>query len=261
MRLLLLFSLAFALIAAPASAKTTKPTIVLVHGAFADASGWNAVTGQLQDDGYKVLAPPNPLRGVSADAAYMRSFLAQVQGTDRARRSLLRRRWSSPTPRPATPTSRRWSTSPRSRPPRATPCRPVGAWRPGALLGPDTLDIFNYPLPDGTVGQEGSIKPSAFREVFAADLPKKLTAVMAVSQRPASLVTLGRAVRRRRRGRAFRPTTWSRARTTRSAPSNERIMAKRIKAKTVEIKGASHVVFISHPKETTELILRAAKGR
>ena len=131
---------------------------------------------------------------------------------------------------------------------------------PGALLGPDTLDIFDYPLPDGTVGQEGSIKPSAFREVFAADLPKKLTTVMAVSQRPASLVTLGEP---------SGPPAWASipsyymvaSKDNAIGAANERIMAKRIKAKTVEIKGASHVVFISHPKETTELILRAVKGR
>ena len=51
MKRVLLLVLAFALLAAPASAKTTKPTIVLVHGAFADASGWNAVTENLQHDG------------------------------------------------------------------------------------------------------------------------------------------------------------------------------------------------------------------
>ena len=78
MKRVLLLVLAFALLAAPASAKTTKPTIVLVHGAFADASGWNAVTENLQHDGYPVLAPPNPLRGVSADAAYMKSFLSKI---------------------------------------------------------------------------------------------------------------------------------------------------------------------------------------
>ena len=62
-----------------ATAKTTKPTIVLVHGAFADASGWNGVTERLQDAGYTVLAPANPLRGVSADAAYLKNVLSHVR--------------------------------------------------------------------------------------------------------------------------------------------------------------------------------------
>src|SRR4051812_10261794 len=54
-----------------------KPTIVLVHGAWADASSWNAVASELQRQDYTVLGPPNLLRGVTADAAYISSFLAQ----------------------------------------------------------------------------------------------------------------------------------------------------------------------------------------
>ncbi|MGC5170168.1 alpha/beta fold hydrolase [Microbacterium sp. DT81.1] len=55
----------------------SKPTIVLVHGAWADASSWDAVTRSLQSQGYTVLAPPNELRGLQSDAAYVASFLAQ----------------------------------------------------------------------------------------------------------------------------------------------------------------------------------------
>jgi pimeloyl-ACP methyl ester carboxylesterase len=53
------------------------PTIVLVHGAWADASGWNAVILRLQDDGFTVYAPPNPLRGLPQDAAYLHEFLTK----------------------------------------------------------------------------------------------------------------------------------------------------------------------------------------
>src|SRR3954452_13530322 len=55
----------------------TKPTIVLVHGAWADGSSWNAVAGALQSQGFTVLGPPNLLRGVAIDAPYISSFLAQ----------------------------------------------------------------------------------------------------------------------------------------------------------------------------------------
>ena len=55
----------------------SKPTILLVHGAWADASSWNAVSVPLQAQGFTVLAPPNELRGLTADAAYLASFLAQ----------------------------------------------------------------------------------------------------------------------------------------------------------------------------------------
>ena len=54
-----------------------KPTIVLVHGAWADGSSWNAVSVELQQQGFTVLTPPNLLRGVAADSAYLASFLAQ----------------------------------------------------------------------------------------------------------------------------------------------------------------------------------------
>ena len=57
-----------------------KPTIVLVHGAFADASSWNGVIERLQQQGYTVIAPANPLRGVAADSAYTASLLAQIDG-------------------------------------------------------------------------------------------------------------------------------------------------------------------------------------
>jgi len=54
-----------------------KPTIVLVHGAWADGSSWNAVSSELQGQGFTVLTPPNLLRGVATDAPYVSSFIAQ----------------------------------------------------------------------------------------------------------------------------------------------------------------------------------------
>ena len=57
-----------------------KPTVVLIHGAFADASGWNGVIRRLQDAGYTAYAPANPLRGVAFDADYVRSFLRTIDG-------------------------------------------------------------------------------------------------------------------------------------------------------------------------------------
>src|SRR4051794_8033872 len=60
--------------------RAPKPTVVLMHGAFADASGWGGVIPRLQRRGYPVIAPANPLRGVASDAAYLRSFLATIDG-------------------------------------------------------------------------------------------------------------------------------------------------------------------------------------
>jgi pimeloyl-ACP methyl ester carboxylesterase len=126
-------------------------------------------------------------------------------------------------------------------------------------IGPATLDIKTFPNPDGTVGQEGSIKLNVFHDIFAADLPKKLARNMALAQRPASLVALGEP---------SGPPAWK------TIPSYymiagadkaigadaEKAMAKRINPKkTVTVKGASHVVFISQPKVTADFILEAAK--
>src|SRR3712207_8385551 len=61
-------------------AEDTKPTVVLVHGSFADASGWAGVIHRLRERGFPVLAPANPLRGLSQDSAYIRSFLDTLQG-------------------------------------------------------------------------------------------------------------------------------------------------------------------------------------
>jgi pimeloyl-ACP methyl ester carboxylesterase len=63
-----------------ATAEGVKPTIVLVHGAWADSGSWNAVTALLQAAGYTVDAPPNPLRGLSYDASYLADFLSTISG-------------------------------------------------------------------------------------------------------------------------------------------------------------------------------------
>ena len=55
------------------SGSRARPTIVVEHGAFTDASGWDAVVGRLRRRGYDVLAPANPLRGVASDAAYLKA--------------------------------------------------------------------------------------------------------------------------------------------------------------------------------------------
>jgi pimeloyl-ACP methyl ester carboxylesterase len=64
----------------PSQGSGPRPTIVLVHGDWADASSWNAVTERLQRRGYTVVAPPNPLRGPSSDAAYVAAFLQTIPG-------------------------------------------------------------------------------------------------------------------------------------------------------------------------------------
>src|SRR5690606_30938306 len=68
------------MISANQTPETSDPTVVLVHGAFADSSSWNGVIELLQEAGVSVTAVPNPLRGLSQDAAYVASALDQIPG-------------------------------------------------------------------------------------------------------------------------------------------------------------------------------------
>src|SRR4051812_44737834 len=63
-----------------AGAATARPTVVLVHGAFADGSSWNGVSLRLQRAGYDVLVPALPMRGLASDAAYLASILRTING-------------------------------------------------------------------------------------------------------------------------------------------------------------------------------------
>jgi pimeloyl-ACP methyl ester carboxylesterase len=259
LRRVAILATAFAALATvPAAAQAAKPTVVLVHGAFADASGWYGVQERLEDKGYKVLSPANPLRGVSADSAYLKSVLSQISG-------------------PIVLVGHSYGgvviTNAATGNANVKALVYIAAYAPDAgdtvltlgqlgkqgEIGPATLDIRNFPNPDGSIGQEGTIKLDVFGDIFAADLPKKLARNMALAQRPASLVALGEP---------SGPPAWK------TIPSYymiagadkaigtdvETAMAKRISPKkTVTVKGASHVVFISQPKTAADFILEAAK--
>lgn len=244
--------------AAPSAASAAaKPTVVLVHGAFADASGWGAVITRLQRLGYPVVAPPNPLRGVSADAAYLKAYLSSIRG-------------------PIVLAGHSYGgmviTNAATGNPNVKALVYVAAYAPdagdtvagltalarGGMVGPATLHVTPFPAADGTTGQEGAIKQSVFRKIFCADLPAAQAAVMARSQRPASLVALGEPS-----GEPAWKTipAWYlvAGRDLTIGAAAERIMAKRIGARTVELRTSSHVAMMSHPRETADLIVRAAR--
>ena len=240
---------------APAAAQS-KPTVVLVHGAFADASGWSKVLGRLQRRGYPVIAPANPLRGVSTDAAYLRSVLSQIEGPI----VLVGHSYGGFVMTNAATGNANVEALvyvAAFAPAEGDTVQALTSHAPGSLLGPDTLTVRAFPTPDGQLAPEGYITPSAFRKVFAADLPKAQTDIMAASQRPAALATLNEP---------SGPPAWA------TIPSwylvagadktigtaNLRFMAQRMHATTVEVKSASHVVMMSRPRKTTKLILAAA---
>lgn len=248
-----------ALAAVPASA-TTRPTVVLVHGAFADSSGWNGVIDRLEDRGYKTIAAPNPLRGVSADAASLKSFLSTIPGPI----VLVGHSYGGVVITNAAtgnPNVKALVYIAAYAPDQGDTVQSLAELGTDDQLGPAALDLRPYPNPaGGDPLQEGYIKLDLFRQVFAADIDRKLARQMALTQRGASLIALGEP---------SGPPAWK------TIPSYymvagedntigtdvEIAMAKRIKPrKTVTVRGASHVVMISQPGRTTDLILDAARG-
>jgi pimeloyl-ACP methyl ester carboxylesterase len=234
----------------------TKPTIVLVHGAFADGSSWDGVIERLQRQGYRVEAPGVALRGVGEDSAYLASLVKQIEG----------------------------------------PVLLVGHSYGGALItnaasevgnvvglvfvaafAPDTDEVLGevaaeskdsvlmavlvqrtYPTgKDGETEPEFVIDPAKLREAFAGDLPEDRTAVMAATQRPAAAA----AFSDKSGAPAWKTLpSWAVVATQDKAAGADivRSMARRAGAEIVEIE-SSHVVMMSHPQEVTDVIVRAAE--
>ncbi len=245
--------------ASASKAPKAKPTVVLVHGAFADASGWAGVIARLQQRGYPVIAPPNPLRGVSSDAAYLRSFLSTIEGpvvlAGHSYGGVVITNAAT-----GNPNVQSLVYVAAYGPDAGESVGSLGELIPGGMIGPATLDFRPFPAPDGQLMPEGYIKPSVFHDVFAADLPRSTTDVMAVSQRPAAVAALGEPSG----VPAWRtiPSWYLVAGADHAIGTElERFMAERMEATTVEVESASHVVMISRPGRTTRLILDAAGRR
>ncbi|WP_055593410.1 alpha/beta fold hydrolase [Streptomyces hirsutus] len=246
--------------AAPASADGgaggVKPTVVLVHGAFADGSSWNGVTKRLQRAGYPVVAPANPLRGLASDAEYIQSVLKSVQGPvvlvghsyggsviseaavgDAQVKALVYIAAFAPA---AGESSLELSNK-----------------FPGSTLGP-TLNNVPFPLPGGGTGTDQYIKAEKFHDQFAADVPRSVTDLMAATQRPVAASAL-----KEKATRAAWKTlpTWTLITTEdrNIPPTAQRFMARRAHAHTVEV-DASHAVSVSQPGAVTRLIELAAQA-
>ncbi|MFG2964637.1 alpha/beta fold hydrolase [Streptomyces sp. NPDC048288] len=233
-----------------------KPTIVLVHGAFADASSWNGVVERLQQNGYTVAAPANPLRGIPEDSTYLASFLKSITG-------------------PVVLVGHSYGGEVISQ-------AAVGNDNVKALvyinaIMPDTGESFTSlsakfaPAPltkalkqvpfrgrDRTTGTDVYVQPNLLRRVFAADLPTSRTAVLAATQRPIALS----AFTDKLTGAAWRnkPVYVLVGKQDQAInPDLERFEAKRANARrTVQI-DSSHVSLVSHPQAVKDLITEAAE--
>ncbi len=234
-----------------------KPTIVLVHGAFADASGWGGVITRLEQRGYTVLAPANPLRGVATDSAYIASVLATITGPI----VLVGHSYGGEVITNAAtgnPNVKALVYIAAFAPDAGESAGGILAQFPGSMLTPANLILRPFPQPDGTTGTDAYINPTVFREAFCADCSADTAAVMAAAQRPAALATLSEPS-----GVPAWKTipSWYLVANQDHAipPAAERFMAARMHAHTVQI-NSSHAAMVTHPGAVTDLILSAAKA-
>ncbi len=238
-------------VASPAA--NAAPTVVLVHGAFADASGWAGVITLLQAQGVQTFAPANPLRGVSSDAAYVASAVRQIPGPV----LLVGHSYGGVVITNASPQADNvigLVYVAAFLPDEGESVQGLAEQATDSLLGPN-LRPAEYPLPDGTVGHELYIDQAAFHDVFCADLSPELSAAMAVSQRPGADIGFGEPS-----GPAGWKTlpSWAIVATgdMTIGVSGSRLMAERAGAITIEV-DASHVVMVSQPDVVAETILSA----
>ena len=234
-----------------------KPIIVLVHGAFADASGWGGVITRLEQRGYTVLAPANPLRGVATDAAYIASVLATITGPI----VLVGHSYGGEVITNAAtgnPNVKALVYIAAFAPDAGESAGGILAQFPGSMLTPANLILRPFPQPDGTTGTDAYINPTVFREAFCADCSAGTAAAMAAAQRPAALATLSEPS-----GVPAWKTipSWYLVANQDHAipPAAERFMAARMHAQTVQI-NSSHAAMVTHPGAVTDLILRAAQA-
>jgi pimeloyl-ACP methyl ester carboxylesterase len=232
-----------------------KPTVVLVHGAFADGSSWEQVIQRLQAKGYTVQAPAIALRGVTVDTAYLSSVVKQIDG-------------------PVLLAGHSYGGALISNvdAPNVVGLVFVAAFAPDTdeTLGdvtPDSKDSIlstalvqrDYPSGSGdAAAPELFIDPAKLRAVFAADLPEERTSVMAATQRPVAAAAFA--------DRSGPPAwkslpSWAVVATKDKAAGADlvRSMARRAGAEITEV-DSSHVVMLSQPQAVTDVILQAAEA-
>ena len=229
-------------------------TVVLVHGAFADASSWTGVIERLQKARVQVTAPPNPLRGLSIDSAYIASVLNQISGPVLA----VGHSYGGAVISNAATTARNvvglvyvaaFATDEGER------LGDVENTSKDSVLN-TALVSLHYPTGQGAeTAVEFAINPAHFRDAFAADLPAEQTAVMAATQRPAAELAFSEPA-----GAPAWKTlpAWAVVATGDKAAGSDviRSMARRAGATITEVEG-SHVIMISQPQVVTDVILRA----
>jgi pimeloyl-ACP methyl ester carboxylesterase len=230
-----------------------NPTIVLVHGAFADASGFRGLYDELRGEDLRIIAPPNPLRGLSGgDGQYLKDVIAEVDG-------------------PVLLVGHSYGGSVITA--AGTADNVVGLVYISGFApdeGENLTDlqskfpapgiipyIVEHKLPGG--GNEFTLSPEGFHESFCADIPADDAAFYAITQRPLAGVALTESAPtpawRSRQAWAVLPTA-----DRCIDPGVHRFSYDRMGATVTEIEGASHVAMISHPKEVAQVVMTAVRA-
>ncbi|MBV1854365.1 alpha/beta fold hydrolase [Catellatospora tritici] len=233
--------------------KQTKPTIVLVHGAFADSSSWNGVIPLLQAQGYQVVAAPNDLRGVQSDADEVAAILKSIPG-------------------PIVLVGHSYGgnviTNAAEGNPNVKALVYVAAFAPevgetalgltGKFPGSTLSSALAKPVPLPGGGNDMFIDQAKFHDQFAADVPTAQAALMGIGQRPVTDTALNEPSK----NAAWKniPSWFVYGTADKNIPPQAHaFMAQRAAAKeTVVVDGASHVVMVSHPDQVAKVIENAA---
>jgi pimeloyl-ACP methyl ester carboxylesterase len=241
----------------PSAQTGLEPTVVLVHGAFADGSSWNGVIERLQQQGCTVVAPANPLRGVPADSAYLASVVNQLDGPV----LLVGHSYGG-----AVITSAATTATNVVGLVYVAAFAPDDGERLGDVSASSTDSILNaalvqrqYPTgQDSETAVELAVNPALFRETFAADLPTEQAAVLAATQRPVAASAFTDVCG----PPAWRTLpSWAVVATRDKAAGSDvvRSMAQRAGADIVEV-DSSHLVMVSQPQAVTDLVLKAVRA-
>lgn len=233
-----------------------KSTIVLVHGAYAEASSWNGVVEPLQSQGHRVIAWATPLRGVASDSAALTDLVRSIEGPVVLVGHSYGGALITNVPADAGSISglvyiAGFALNP------GESCADASSLTPGGTLGPTLATV---PLSDGNV--DTYISPDKYHQQFAADLPESVSNVMAVTQRPVTEAALGEPSGDQPLWRSV-PCWFLIGELDHNIPAAaQHIMSERMDARrVVEVPGASHVVGMSHPEKAIELILEAANAK
>jgi pimeloyl-ACP methyl ester carboxylesterase len=238
-----------------AMADAAKPTIVLVHGAFADSTSWNGVIKILEKDGYTVVAAANPLRSLKGDAQSVTDVLKGIQSPV----VLVGHSYGGPVISEAAygqANVKALVYVSAFAPDKGESAFDLTGKFPGSTLGPTLAKPVD--LADG--GKDFYIQQDKFHDQFAADVSVADARLMAATQRPVTEAALKEAAT----DPAWKTTAswWVYGDKDKNIPPQAmKFMAERANSKqTVVVKGASHVVMVSHPKTVAEVIEAAAKA-